>query len=311
MSTTSVDLEKRLTQLKREVLTRGFERRPSVLKTISDLPAELQSPAVERLATGEALQTIVFFPPQIHRGWSYVPKQALMFTHADIVHLQASVWPGQEPQITYLRSCGLMYLKVTLILLYGFLEIVARGQDLPTRLGVEFNAVYWDILSPSMRNMLQATKATPITTMEKRVDSPAVQQAVKKLPLKFSNGIRIHGLLPGEELEDLVFQPGSWKRRLLFFRKPITADTLLLLTSTYMVIIQEELGVGQGWIVSYLRRNSITGIQNQVGNLWSELTIQLQMEEQTAEYKLLLTSETAQIWRQRWVQQGGLWQEIR
>jgi hypothetical protein len=311
MTTTSADLEKRLTQLKQEVLTRGFDRHPSVLKIISDLPAELQSPAVKRVATGEVIQTIIFFPPQIHRGWYYVPKQALMFTHTDIIHLLASVWPNQEPQITNLRSHRLMYVKVTLILLYGFLEIVAQGQDSPTRLGVEFNAVFWDFLAPSMRNLLQTTKATLTTTMDKRVYSPAMQQALKKLPLKFSNGLRIHGILPGEELEDLIFQPGSWKRRLLLFRKPITADTLLLLTSTYMVIIQEELGVGQGWIVSYIWRNSITVIQNQTRNLWSELTFQLQREEQTAEYKLSLTSETAQIWRERWVQQGGLWQEIR
>jgi hypothetical protein len=158
--------------------------------------------------------------------------------------------------------------------------------------------------------LLQTTEAIPATLTEKHTCSPIVQQALEKLPLKFSNGIRIHGLLPGEELEELIFQPSTWKRWLLLFRKPISADTLLLLTSNYMVVIEEELGVGQGWIISYLPRNSITAIQNRARNLGNELTIQLQREEQTAEYKLLLKSDVAQAWCERWVQHGGQWQDI-
>jgi hypothetical protein len=306
MITSKEALEKRLTQLKREVLTRGFERHPSVLKNVSDLPVEFQSPAMTRLAADEAIRTIIFFPPQIHRGWHYVPKQALLFTPTDVSHLLASVWPDQEPQVTYLKSCRLMYMKVTLILLYGFLEIVAQGHSSPARLSVEFNAVFWDLLSPPFRNLLQTTEATPATLADESTYSPTVQQALEKLPLKFSNGVRIHGLLPGEELEELIFQPGTWKRWLLLFRKPISADTLLLLTSNYMVVIQEELGVGQGWIISYLPRNSIAGMQNQTRSLGNELTIQLQREEQTAEYKLLLKSEVAEAWRERWVQRDIL-----
>jgi hypothetical protein len=309
MTTSREALEKRLAQLKKEVLARGFERHPSVLKNVPDLPTEFQSPAVTRLAAGEAIQTIIFFPPQIQRGWQYVPKQALLFTPTGVIHLLASVWPDQEPQVTYLKSRGLMYMKVTLLLLYGFLEIVAQGHDSPARLSMEFNAVFWDLLSPPFRNLLQTTEATPAAPVGESTYSPRVQQAREKLPLKFSNGIRIHGLLPGEELEELIFQPGTWKRWLLLFRKPISADTLLLLTSNYMVVIQEELGVGQGWIISYLPRNSIAGIQNQTRNLWNELTIQLQRDEQTAEYKLLLKSEVAQAWRERWIQHGGQWQD--
>lgn len=310
MTTSKEALEKRLTQLKREVLARGFERHPLVLKTVSDLPTEIQSPAVTRLIAGEVIQTIIFFPQQIQRGWHYVPKQALLFTPTNVIHLLASVWPDQEPQVTYLESCGLMYMKVTLILLYGFLEIVTQGDDSPVRLGVEFNAVFWDLLSPPFRKLLQTTQATPAPPTDESTYSPAVQQALEKLPLKFSNGVRIHGVLPGEVLEELIFQPGTWKRWLLLFRKPISADTLLLLTSNYMVVIEEELGVGQGWIISYIPRKCIVGIQNQSRSLGNELTIQLQREQQTTEYKLPLKSEVAQAWRERWIQHGGRWQDI-
>ena len=303
-------LEKRLTLLKREVLSRGFERHPSVLKSVAELPREFQSPAVTRLAEDEAIQTIIFFPAQIQRGWHYVPKQALLFTSTGVITLLASVWPDEAPQVTYLKSRALLYVKVTLILLYGFLEIVAQGHDTQVRLGVEFNAAFWDLLSPPLRKLLQATQAMPATLVNESAYSPTVGQALEELPLKFSNGIRIHGLLPGEELEETIFQPATRQRRLLLFWKLISADTLLLLTSNYMVVIQEEPGVGQGWILSYLPRSRIAGMQNRTLSEWNELTVQLRGEEQTAEYKLLLKSETAQSWRERWVRHGGYWQDI-
>jgi len=43
--------------------------------------------------------------------------------------------------------------------------------------------------------------------------------------------VKIYGLLPGEELEELVFQAGTWKRWMYFLQRPISADILLSLTS--------------------------------------------------------------------------------
>jgi hypothetical protein len=137
------DLEKRLAQLKQQVPKRGIERHPLVLRNVYELPAELQSPAVISLAASKAIQTIVAFPPQIHRGWHYVSKQALLFAPTDVIHVQASLWPDQEPQVAYLDASGFMYMRITLLLLYGFLEVVAQGHTSPTQLGVEFNTVAW------------------------------------------------------------------------------------------------------------------------------------------------------------------------
>ncbi|MFH1524056.1 MAG: hypothetical protein ABIF04_03750 [Chloroflexota bacterium] len=203
-----------------------------------------------------------------------------------------------------------MYLKATLILLYGFLEIVAQGITSPTRLGIEFNLVAWDQLSQPVRQLLQAAKSKPGAPTDKITYSPTAQQAAEKLPLKFSNGVSIYGVLPGEELEDLVFQPGTWERRLLLFRRAILANILVLLTSNYVVVIQEELEVSQGWIVSYIPRNSIVRIQNQPRSQWNELTVQLKRGDQTTEDNILLTNETAQAWHACWIQHGGQWQDL-
>jgi hypothetical protein len=310
MTTITPDVENRLAELKQQVPGRGLERYPSILKSISELPTELQSPAVTTLAAREALRTVIAFPPQIHRGWDYVPKQALLFTPTDVIHVQASIWPDQEPQVTRVNGSGLMYMKATLLLLYGFLEIVAQGQTSPTRVGVEFNTVAWYQLSRPLRRLLQATKTRPGAPTDSTSYSPAARRACAELPLKFSNGVKIYGLLPGEELEELVFQPGTWKRWLLLFRRPITANVLLLLTSNYVVVIQEELQVAHGWISSYIPRGNIAGMQSRPCGLWNELSIQLRRGDQSVDYRLLLKSEAVEAWRGRWTQHGGQWQDL-
>lgn len=310
MNASTTDLEKRLNQLKKEVPTRGFKRHPLMVKNICDLAPDLQSSEVAALAAREDIQTIIAFPPQIHRGWHYIPKQALLFKSAEVIHLLASIWPDHEPQVTLLKGSDLLYMEVTLILLYGYLEISALGDNTPTRLSVEFNTVAWYQLSPPLRKLLQTIKATPGKLTDKTTVSPSARQAVEELPLKFSNGLKIHGLLPGEELEDLVFQPGTWKPRLFFFQKPITANTLLLLTTNYMVVIREELGISHGWILTYIPRVSIAGIQNKPGSLWDELTIQLKRGDQAAEYNLLLEKNATKELRVMWDKHGYHWEDF-
>jgi hypothetical protein len=225
----------------------------------------------------------------------------------------ASIWPEQEPQLTLVDAGGLLYMRVTLLLLYGFLEIAARGDGSQTRLGMEFNTVAWECLSEPLRQLLTPKAAAAAVTADRAAYRPAVRPDLESLPLKFLNGVRIFVSLPGEELEELVFQPGLWDRRgpwPLFFRKPITADTLLTLTSHFLVVIQEELSVAQGWIVSYIPRSSILGIRSQPRGPWSELAVELKRGDQAAEVGLRLRSDAAQAWRERWARNGGQWQDL-
>ena len=310
MAGSTEDQKKRLAELKQNVPMRGLDRYPSILQNLSELPPELRSPAVMDLEACEAIQTIIAFPPQIQRGWEYVPKQALLFTPTGVIHLLSSIWPDQEPEITSLKGCGLMYMKVTLLLLYGCLEIVAQGQGSPTHVTMEFSTVAWNFLSRPLRRLLKSSESLPDTLTDQTSYSQTMGPALENLPIKFSNGVKIYGLLPGEELQELVFQPGTWKHWLYFFRRPISANTLLLLTSHYMVVIQEELKVAQGWIISYIPRNTILGIQNHPSGLWNELSVQLKQEHQSVNYRLTLENQAVEAWRRQWVQHGGAWEDL-
>jgi hypothetical protein len=309
MMQSTIDVEKRLSQLKKAVPTRGMERHPTVLQDVSELPSELKSPAVLDLAATEIIQNVISFPPQIQRGHHYVPKQALLFTPTDVIHILASIWPDQAPEVTHVKGNGLIYMEVTLILLYGFLEIVAQGSQTPTRLGMEFNLVAWDLLSRPIRQLLQAARTIDSGSSDGISFSSSAQPELDKLPLKFSNGLRIYGLLPGEQLEDLVFQPGIWERWMLLFRRAILPNTLVLLTSNYLVVIKEELGVSQGWIITYIPRHTIVGITNKPANKWNELAVHMEKGGQTVDQNILLTASTADAWRACWIKNGGLWQD--
>jgi hypothetical protein len=205
-----------------------------------------------------------------------------------------------------------MYLKVTLVLLYGFLEMVAQGQDSAVRLGMEFNTVAWSYLSSPLRKLLQATQPQVRSTLlEGQVTySPFLKQALEKLPFKFSNGLKIYGLLPGEDLEEFVFQPRTWSPWLYFFRRPLSPNTLLLLTTNYMVVIDEDLQVEQGWILSYIPRNMITEVQSRSCGLWNELSVQLRRGDQSVDYRLMLKNECMEAWRTLWIRHGGQWKDL-
>jgi hypothetical protein len=304
------DLERRLALLKQTVPTRGMERHPQKLKGVSELPAELQSPSLTSICASESIQEIISFPAQIQRGHHYIPKQALLFTETEVIHVLASIWPDEPPEITTLQGSGLLYLQVTLILLYGFLEIAAQGNTSPTRVEVEFNTVAWDQISMPVRKLLQISKYLPIAPANMDANSPSTQQAAKRLPLKFFNGLRIYGILPGEQLEDLVFQYGTWERVLLFFKRAILANSLIILTSNYVVIIREEVGVSQGWIITYIPRKSIASIIYRVGSKWNEVAVQLKQGDQTLEYRIQLTNEATQTLRACWIKSGGEWHDL-
>ena len=284
---------------------RGFDRHASVLKGISELAPDLQSSALLQLAAYEPIQTIVAFPPQLQRGWDYVPRQALLFTPTAVIHVLASIWPGEAPQVTHIRGRDLLSLRITLVLLYGLIEIIAKGDHAPVRLVMEFNTVAWSCLSTPVRQLLLMSGADSAEPPDRLVSEAVMQPSLDDLPLKFSNGVKIHGLLPRQKIDALVFQPAIWRPWLYFFRRKILANTLIILSTDFLVVIQEELNVEQGWVLTYIPRACIAEIQNCPRESWNELTIRLERAHQTAEQIVRVGSETARAWQARWARHGG------
>lgn len=86
-----------------------------------------------------------------------MPEQALLFTSQGVLHVQAPVEPDQPPSTTYFQAADLLYTRLSLLLLYGRLELIGSvGGDL-TRVEVEFNTVGEYLLRPPLEQFLQLT----------------------------------------------------------------------------------------------------------------------------------------------------------
>ena len=120
----------------------------------------------------------------------------------------------------------------------------------------------------------------------------------------------IHGVFTGEELEDLFFQPGNWERWQLLFRRAILANTLVILTTNSVAVIQEELEISEGWIISYTPLGNIVAVQNQLYEKLIEIFFLLKQANQTVDYRVLMTHEAVQSWRASRVGQGGQRQDL-
>ena len=313
MNTSSQTIQKRLAQLVKEMPTLGMKQYPYSLKSVSDLPGELQSPTLTALLADQTIQTIIAIPPQIQNMRYYVPRQALLFNKTGVVHAKASIWPDQEPQVTLIKGSSILYMKVRLLLLYGFLEVVAQEGHSPVRIEVEFNTVAWEMLSQPLHRLLQTSLPEAIAQADIRANALAAQKAMEALSFKFNNGMRIYAFLPGEVLEELVFQPAvsrSWELWPFQFRKTFTADTVVSMTRNFVVALQEEPGKWYGWILTYIPRNKVIGMQSRPIGLYDEIAIQLGQPGNSTEYKIPLGKDAIETWRGRWIQQGGQWQTL-
>jgi hypothetical protein len=170
--------------------------------------------------------------------------------------------------------------------------------------------VAWDKLAAPLRQLVEASRGGQIPPANPQPMSAEVRSRREGLPLKFRNGIHIHGLLEGEELEELAFQPGVRERLLFLFHRAVLANTLVLLTSQFVVVIQEELKVAQGWVVSYIPRDNITEITCQPKAEWNELVFQLNRGGQAAKYSLRLDDTVTQEWKSIWEKRGGRWMDL-
>jgi len=305
MAPTRKEIKQRVAQLERQVPIRGMEQYPSLLKGLSYLPSELESTTLSGFIEGEEILDIISFPSQIQRGHYYVPKQALLFTSASLIHTIASIWPDHEPKITKLRGEDISCVNLSLILLYGYLEIFSGSGSSLTRICVEFNTVAWEVLSSPLRRFLQANKESIYSTIDHTPFSLNVQDAISKLPLRFINGLKLYTILPGEELEDLVFQPGVWKRWLVFLRKATIPGTLLVLTSNYFVILREELDGPYGWFFNFIPRRRIFGVENTPYDKWNDFRVQINQGDDEMEIKFQLNDDATKAWQACWITHCG------
>jgi hypothetical protein len=296
----------------------GLASHPYAVQSPGDLPVTLRQLAEQGLEPGEPIQSIFVVPAQIFlHGWfraRYAPEQALVFTSQGVLHVQDAVTPGQPASVTYLRASDLLYVRLSLLLLHGHLELIGQAGDILTRIVVEFNTVGERLLQPGLRHLVRlALNQTTALTADPDQSEIALHR-LAWLPMKFSKGLYYHGLQPGERLLGFIFQPDIWTRRWRFLLHQVSANTLLALTDHQLIILEEEKKgkhANYGWIFTFCPLAGVAGIELKPGEVWPELQIHLGRGGKTVECRVMLEQKQARAWRELWTQYGGKWEERR
>ncbi len=286
----------------------GVASFPYLVNDPDELPTGLQQLARQALTPGEPISTIFVVPAQafISSFWfgrRYVPEQALLFTPTGVLHVQDAARRDQAGQVTYLRSEELLYAQISLLLLYGCLELVGRVQDVLSRVTVEFNTVGHNLLDPALHRFLRQAWVFPFASDTAKIRNRPMLDELERISLKFRNGLALYGLQTGERLLGYVFQPGIWLRRWRIFNRQVSATTLLALTDQQLIIVEEECNGepnAHGWIISCFPRAALTRLETQPEKSWQELQVRLARGEVAVDRRVKLSNEVAAAWQDVW-----------
>ena len=301
------------------LMKRDFQQLPSqatpmpyAVSSLSDLPGSLQEAARHYLSPADRLVSIYVFPGRTHLKdmyrWENVSEQALLFTDTAVQHIQApasSDQPARLPERRSLRATDLLYTRLSLILMYGRLELVDKNL---TRLAVDFNAAGFNIIQPGLQQLLETACARDSFASPDGDLTKKHLESLGELSYKFKNGLHLYGLLPGEQLLGFVFQPALWMRRWKLFPRKKSETTLLALTNKQLIVVEERASSrfpAYGWILTFHPRHAIKKIELAFKQPWHELAIGLKGSAGlNNDQRLALEAPNALVWQELWSRFG-------
>ena len=292
-------------------IKRDFQQLPSqatlmpyAVASLADLPGSLQQAARQTVDSAVRLISICVFPSRTRlrnqTGWEYVDEQVLLFTEEGVFQVQAPSSLHQEARITYLRAVDLLYSRLSLILMYGRLELF---DDSLTSVVVEFNAAGFDIIKPGLQQLLGTCGGRMVTPTPEDGQTKTALGELGELSFKFKNGLYLYGLLPGEHLFGFVFQPAIWGQRWHFLPIKISETTLLALTDQQLIVVEEQSRSrfpAYGWIFTFYPRKAIKKFGINPTWRWQELIIELKNKTGAVDRRIVLEESNGFAWQELW-----------
>ena len=279
-----------------------FAYRPFSVDSIDRMPETLKDLAAQNLPAGEDVSFIFVIPSAVY-SHGKEPEQALLFCTHGLLHVQANDSAQGRKEATFIRSATILRTRVSLILLYGCLEIDAADGDRLIALKVEYHSSghekFWPVLADFLE---QVTQDERIPAIDPQVEKNA-WEAVHRFDLKFINGLTSYTLLPAEHLAGAVYQPEIRQPIILGLSRQLVPPTLLVLSDRQVVSIGEP-GKGKhekyGWVIDFYPRFYIQDIRLQPQEAYAKILIQVERRSHQETQELLLTREKAEEWISLW-----------
>lgn len=282
---------------------------PYLVSELTDLPAALRR-LVEPLVEQDAvIERIFVVPAQVFskefEGRSRVrrvPQQAMVFTGDGIVYARWAEHPNQTGWAAALKGKDLLFARLSVILLYGRLELCAAADGELTQVVLEYNSVSQPKLQPALWRLLRMTWETPVQTEEVIDRTEVYLDEIRGFSLKYGNGMQLYGLQPGERLLGYAYQPPIFRRSLKFLRRKIAPPALLTVTSNQVITIEEGLTkvASYGWIVSFYAHNRVQSVKVAPIEPCQEIVFRLAKNAAAIDRRVMVEAETAETWRRKW-----------
>lgn len=284
--------------------------RPEFYSTLKEVPQPLLSIVRPWLPADGAVEGVLALPGEYYARkkvhWEWVPERALIFLDRGALHVSSGT-PDTQPQVMPLDASSLLYLRSSLLLLYGLLEFKADCGGQPGEVRVEYNTVIWDSLRRPLARFVTAASPHPpsVDDADLRAHNASL---INSLPFKFANGVRYYVLDAGESLQAAIFQPAIWERRNLIPHQ-VTPNTLFALTDRKLVLIEENRSsfwwkrrseTEYGWIFTYIPRNRVAEMTVTKGTQWTGLKVELEWGSAREERSFLLEPTIASKWDEAW-----------
>ncbi len=274
---------------------------PYRAKTLEELPVRLRSLAAQTLLPDDPAEDIFVIPEQMLSkskdgigGLHWVPEQCLLFTQRGVVHAQAGKSGDEMGQASYLAGSSLLYAQMSLILLYGRMEICGAVNGEMSRIVVEYNAVSHDMLEPALHKLIRLAWAQALD-QNANDDKNYLLEKLEDQSYKFRNGLALHALQPDEKLLGYVFQPCVFMRYFRIIRRQIAPPSLLAITDKQLIIIEEGMtnATSYGYYFTYCPRAYVVDVDFEPAETLQDVCIHLRKESVTADHRLTVENCTA------------------
>jgi hypothetical protein len=292
-----------------------FSRRskiPYTVNTLDEVPDGLRELALQKLEPWAKVDTIFVVPMQqlassfgVGRRTSLVPESALIFTDQGVLFVRDDGSESQPSLSAYITHDQFSYMRLTLILLYGRLDLWGTQDNQPVRVEFVYNATGHELLQPVLHRFLHRSwtgqKGTlqPIPPENEKVLAELFQQS-----LKFSNGLRNYGLQRNERLCGYAFQPRIVKRFLGLFPKISVPGCVAAFSENGFVLMQEgsSNATSYGWFIAICHKRLLSDVEITAGEKLSTVAVKINAGAKTEIINLEWEHKPSQELKSLWLE---------
>ncbi len=276
---------------------RHYSNRPHFLDALDQLPESLRAQAESHLPGSQVVEYIFVVPPESYRrGYRFrmLPRRVLIFTPRGLLYLAESTKPGIPGDSRWMNVEDILLIKLSLILIYGRLEIWGCQSGQVAKIDLEYNTVIQPRFTPVLQKLIRKTwpKETPASAS--MTGDPDFRNFVNT-SYSFYNGLKVIALQPDEQVLGHLYQPEISEPRLRYLKKKIHPKTVFALTDKQIVLLQEDLAFRKHyeWIFTFCPLQRVAAMEETASGDWQKLSIRLAPAAANMQIDLLLTAENA------------------